>query len=131
MKKFVNILKLIDLKGKEHKIQIKPSNNPVKSEAACRSKLQYLTGQYLRAKYPFDVILEDFKCPDGFDLDFFLPKRKLAYEVQGRQHTEFVPFFHKNEAGFKEHQTRDSNKKRFCEINEITLIYIYTEEDLK
>lgn len=123
-------MKLTDLKGKIHKIQFKPSNNPIKSLAACRSKLQYETGLWLRAKYPFDPILEDFRCPDGFDLDFFLPKRLLAYEVQGRQHDKYVPHFHKNMAGFIESQSRDSNKKRFCEINDIELIYIYTDKDL-
>lgn len=118
--------------GKSRKINIKPSDFPVKDEDSCRSKLQYLTGQAVRLKYPFDVILEDFYVEgENFYLDFYLPNRRYAVEVQGRQHQEFVPHFHKNEAGFREHIERDQRKLQFCKINKIKLKYVFEDEDLK
>lgn len=117
--------------GKKIKIQIKPSDFPVKTEDSCRSKLQFLTGQTLRQKYPFDTILEDFYVDgENFYLDFFIPGKKLAVEVQGIQHQEYTPFFHKNQAGFKEHIERDQRKLHFCKINRIKLKYVFEEKDL-
>ncbi len=123
-------MKLFDLKGKEHKIIVRASDYPMRSQAACRSKLQYLVGQALKVKYPYETILEDFRCPDGFYLDFFIPSKMLAYEIQGKQHDEFVPFFHKNQKGFNEHKDRDYRKQQFCDKNSIKLNLIYTEEDV-
>lgn len=122
-------MKLTDLKGKIHKLRVKRSDYPIRTEAACRSKLQYIIGQKLQEKYPMDVILEDFHCPDGFYLDFFLPARLLAYEIQGEQHAKFTPFFHKSQSDFKESVLRDERKIKFCEINNIILCLIEKEED--
>lgn len=123
-------MQIIDLQGKSHKINIRPSKNEMRNEAACRSKLQYQTGQYLREKYPFDPILEDYLLV-GYYFDFFLPKRKMAVEIQGIQHDEFVPFFHKTKAKFKEAQIRDAAKQQLCDINGIKLYLIREAKELE
>lgn len=54
--------------------------------------------------------------------DFILPSRKLAVEVQGRQHATYVPHLHGSKAGFAKSQLRDRNKRAFFELNGITLV---------
>jgi len=103
---------------------------PVKAEAACKSNLQYRVGQIIKNKYPLDPILEDITLPKSrLSLDFFLPMRKLAVEVQGKQHKKFTPFFHKTKSSFDDQLKRDEEKEFFCQLNEIDLVYIYSEED--
>ena len=56
----------------------------------------------------------------------------LAVEVHGRQHYEFVPYFHKSKAGFIKSLARDEDKKDWCEVNNIKLIvlsYLDTDDD--
>jgi hypothetical protein len=123
-------MKARTLTGKEIQIENRPSQYPMRNEDGCKSALQYTTGQQVKLKYPFDPILEDVYIPEcGFYFDFWLPKRKIAVEIQGEQHNKFVKFFHKNEAGFREHQERDQRKKDFCRLNSIKLIEIFTEDD--
>ncbi len=64
-------------------------------------------------------------------LDFFLPQRMLAIEVQGEQHFQMNPFFHKSEADFQKQLNRDSQKEFFCELNNIELITAKSLNELK
>ena len=103
---------------------------PIKTEAACRSNLQYKVGQIIKIKYPLDTVLEDITLPKSrLSLDFFLPMRKIAVEVQGKQHKSFTPFFHKTKSSFDDQLKRDEEKEFFCQLNEIDLVYIDSEED--
>ena len=54
------------------------------------------------------------------ELDIFLPKERLAFEYQGRQHYSDV--FPSQSAWIQ--QKRDKNKKKICEAQEITLIEV-------
>lgn len=102
---------------------------PIKTEAACRSNLQYKVGQIIKSKYPLDPILEDVTLPRSrLSLDFFLPMRKIAVEVQGKQHKSFTPFFHKTKSSFDDQLKRDEEKEFFCQLNEIDLVYIDSEK---
>ena len=83
-------------------------------------------------------ILEEVKLPGSRDparrsvlfLDFFIPDIKFAVEVHGRQHYEYVPFFHKTKAGFYQSKRRDVIKKDWCELNEIELVTLnYAEPE--
>lgn len=123
-------MKVILLDGTPAEIETQPSKYPMRSEDSCRSKIQYKVGQLLRTKFPFDPILEDVPLPLGLYIDFFLPKRRLAVEVQGIQHNEFVGHFHKNQRGFINSKDRDSRKAEFCRINNIKLITCDNYEDL-
>jgi very-short-patch-repair endonuclease len=93
----------------------------MRSEGACKSKIQYEAGQLLKEEFPKDIILEEVYLPDGFYLDFFIPSRKIAVEVQGRQHTEFVPFFHGSRGSYLKSVARDQRKAQWCLMNEIEL----------
>lgn len=123
-------MKFIDTKGREHSIDIRPSRWQVKAEGAGRGKFQTLVGSILEELFPGDIVLEEFPCcGERLFLDFFLPRRKLAVEVQGRQHREFVAFFHNTMADFKAQQKRDKVKEEWCKINEIKLVKIDTGSD--
>lgn len=81
-------------------------------------------------------ILEEMKVQGAqfrnLYLDFFVPTLSLAIEVHGRQHYEFVPFFHKNRRGYIDSRKRDRLKREWCEHNELRLIelkYSDSEEE--
>jgi len=123
-------VKFEDLSGREHFIDIRPSRWPRKNIGEGRGKFQTEVGNIIDEIYPDEIILEEFPClGTGLYLDFFLPRRRLAVEVQGRQHRQFVAFFHKTKADFKAQQKRDILKEDWCKLNEITLIKIDTGTD--
>ena len=61
-------------------------------------------------------------------IDIFDFTSKIAYEISGRQHTEFVPHFHKSRSDFLGQIKRDMAKINFCEKNNITLVEIYPDD---
>ena len=51
-------------------------------------------------------------------------------EVDGRQHFEYTPFFHKSKIAFRRQKEHDIKKNKFCLKNGITLIRVpYWELD--
>jgi len=101
---------------------LRESSWPMKSSASCRSKIQFEIGQIVKKRYPLDPILEDITIPETrLSLDFYIPHRKIAVEVQGEQHQEMNPFFHKSLADFDGQKNRDDMKRFFCELNNIRL----------
>ena len=88
-----------------------------------KSQLQADVGSYIFKLLPNEVILEEFYIPiERLYLDFFIPRKMLAVEINGEQHEKFVPFFHGTMSNFKESVERDAKKKRWCELNNIRLI---------
>ena len=64
------------------------------------------------------------------ELDIYIPKLKLAFEYNGKQHYKWIRFFHKTKADFESQQYRDKIKKRICKQKGITLIRIKYDEEL-
>ena len=62
--------------------------------------------------------------------DFYNANKKIAIEVQGAQHTKYVPFFHQTRSDFASQIKRDEKKLEFCRINKIKLIEIYPEDQV-
>ncbi len=60
----------------------------------------------------------------NLELDIYNPEIKLAIEYNGRQHYDFVPFFHKNREAFLNQKYRDEIKRMKCKENGIQLIEI-------
>lgn len=126
-------MKFVDSSGREHSIDIRPSKWPRKENG--RGVFQSYVGDLLACIFPSDYILEEFPCVgDGGFIDFFLPRKLIAVEVQGSQHYTFNPFFHKTKADFNAQKARDRRKATWCELNHIKLIKIdvgETEENIK
>lgn len=65
-----------------------------------------------------------------YRFDFYLPKRKIAIEVQGPQHYEFNSLFYKTRSDFLKAQERDRQKVSYCLAHDIILYCIpYWEID--
>jgi len=126
-------MKIYNINGDLVQADIRPSKRPVKFKS--RSNLQKLVGEKLEQLYPRDTILEDFTIPDSrLSVDFFLPKRDLVIEVQGRQHDEYIPHFHgeKTTAGTYGTQiSNDRQKAAWADMNNFKLVEIRTEADLE
>ena len=55
--------------------------------------------------------------------DFYNATKNIVIEVQGRQHTKFVPFMHGgSKLNFLKQLKRDEDKIKFCNLNEIILL---------
>lgn len=88
--------------------------------------------EMLKEMYPGYTICEEVKLPGSRDpskksvlfLDFFIPNLMMGVEVHGRQHYEYVPFFHKTYAEFLKSQARDGIKEEWCSLNSIDLYHL-------
>jgi hypothetical protein len=97
---------------------------PKLSDERPRSALHLEVRELLRATFPSSPLLEEVPLPGsgGLFADFYLPQQKKMVEAHGRQHYEYVHFFHGDMMGFIKGKKRDSNKAEWCRINNITLI---------
>ncbi len=100
-----------------------------------KSTLHIKTRKLLLDTFPTDFIYEEVGIPMNSDktlyVDFYIPVRRIAVEVQGSQHYKFTSFFHKSKIEFLKAQENDRLKKQFCDINDITLVTLkYNEESL-
>ena len=125
-------MKFKGLNGREYSVQtnkyiVRPDNNRGRSQYHLRAR------DLLKDMFRSYTILEEMKLPGvtkiggSLYLDFYIPNLDLAFEVHGRQHYEFVPFFHKTKAGFMQAQRRDVLKGEWCEVNNIQLIELSYE----
>jgi len=71
-----------------------------------------------------------FNIGENLTLDFFCQKLSLVLEFQESQHNGYNPHFQKDKKEFIQQQQRDQKKKRWCKLNEITLIEV-RENELK
>lgn len=81
--------------------------------------------EFLKERYGFDTILEEIHlpgCVGSLFVDFLLPNRRLAVEVQGQQHRVYVAHFHLSPQGFLQQKRRDAVKRQWCETNGFTLV---------
>ena len=64
----------------------------------------------------------------GLAFDLLVDSKSLLVEVQGIQHRQFCPFFHKSVADFNDQKRRDRAKTRWAEENGYTLIVLHDNE---
>jgi len=91
---------------------------------------QVLTGVCFQENYRPDWL----KNPDtgyNLELDFWLPDFDTGIEVQGKQHNEFIPFFHGDEAGFEAQLQRDALKRRLCSERGVCVVNVYSPDDVE
>ena len=94
-----------------------------------RSKFQTEVKKFLRNYWLHNIVFEEFPIVGTrLTLDFYNANKKIAIEVQGRQHTGYVEFFHQNRMNFLHQLNRDKKKEHFCELNAITLVTIYEND---
>ena len=88
----------------------------MRSEESCRKIFETL--------YNFRFPKARPKFLKGLELDGFNNDYQIAFEYQGKQHYEFIPYFHQTVEKFEKLVQRDKIKKKLCEKHNISLIYI-------
>lgn len=94
-----------------------------------RSKFQTNVKKFVKKYWFENIVFEEFPIVGTrLTLDFYNANKKIAIEVQGRQHTQYVEFFHQDRINYLHQLKRDQIKERFCEINNIKLVTIYEND---
>ena len=100
------------------------------------SKLQIAVGDLLDKRFPQFHVRENYR-PDWLmssnltklELDFYVEELKIAFEIQGAQHIEFVPFFHGSRLNFEKRKLYDQEKKDLCYGRGVQLIELFSLMD--
>jgi hypothetical protein len=123
-------MKFKGLDGRTYSKNIDTDKYKMRSKKNCLSIGQYKLGKLLKKMHPGCTILEEFPCYGAgrLKLDFFIPSLKLAYEFDGRQHSQYVPHFHGDRKGFANSQLRDADKEEWCQKNGITLWHVTSDD---
>ena len=95
-----------------------------------RSKIQFKVKQFLKSYWQNHVVYEEFPVyGTRMKVDLLNATKKIAVEVNGRQHSAFNSFFHNNSrAKYLASIKRDVKKREWLEKNGFTLIEIEEEE---
>lgn len=97
-----------------------------------RSKFQFKVKKFLKKYWENHIVFEEFPLVGTkMSFDFYNSNKKIAIEVQGKQHTSYTPFFHgNNKVNYLSQLSRDKQKLEFCHLNNLTLVEVYPEDIL-
>lgn len=95
-----------------------------------RSKVQFKTKKFLEPFWKGQIVYEEFPVYGSrMTVDILNATKKLAIEVQGKQHGEFNKFFHNNSRlKYLEGIKRDIKKAEWLENNGFILLEIEEDE---
>ena len=94
-----------------------------------KSKISQSVQDFLKENTASYIWYSEYRVPGTrLKIDYLCPSLKIAIEVQGRQHENYVEFFHKSRTGYLAHIKRDVKKEKFLESNDYTLILIYDKD---
>ena len=90
-------------------------------------------GDYLFKIYPNLTVVKEkkfewLKNKTYLPIDFFIEEINVGIEVQGGQHFYPIPRFG-GEKGFKERQLLDKLKKKLCNSNGVSILYVTSKKD--
>jgi hypothetical protein len=83
----------------------------------CRAFFEEIMGVEFPTRRP--------KFLEGLEYDGYNEDLKLAFEYQGQQHYQFVPYVHRTPENFERTLENDKKKVRLSKENGITLIHIH------
>lgn len=109
------------------------TGNMSKGKVSNKSSLHLKARETITSTYPTLQILEEvpvqIRRSETLFLDFYIPLKKICFEVHGEQHYKFVAFYHSNMLNFLKAQKRDREKQEWCEHNGIKYISLpYNQE---
>src|SRR3989344_7474496 len=99
-------------------------NPPSKFEILCKKYLDDNNIKFIQ-EHSYKSFYRYKDCPYRFD---FYINNMFLFEIDGNQHFEFTPYFHKSMKSFEEQQKRDRLKNIFCEVNRIPLLRVSYSE---
>ena len=96
----------------------------VEWDSKSRSKVQNSVKKYLKKYWFCDIVFEEFPLVGSrMTFDFYNATKNIIIEVQGKQHTKFIPFMHaNNKINYLKQLKRDQDKIKFCNLNSIVLV---------
>ena len=117
-----------DLQGRLRFLNIEKRR--VKWDDASLSKFQFNIKQFLKPYWSYNIVYEEMPLVGTrLRLDLYNATRKIGIECNGKQHTDFNPFFHADSRiNYLAQIRRDSKKYQWCQNNSITLIDIYPDD---
>ena len=104
----------------------------IKWDGKSRSKAQFKVKQFLKPYWLANIVYEEFPVyGTRMSVDILNATKKIAIEVQGKQHSNFSRFFHANSRmKYLESIKRDLKKAEWLEKNNFKLIEVeYNEVD--
>ncbi len=119
-----------DLRGKKRTLK-NARKYLIDWEAKSPSKFQKATKDFLRQFWRGQTVFEELPVVGTrYRIDFYCANKAVAVEAMGKQHDQYTPFFHKSRLDYLSQIKRDEEKRRYCDINDITLVELY-ETDIK
>ena len=108
----------------------KVSKYLIKWNKKSRSKIQFKVKQFLKPYWENQIVYEEFPVYGSrMTVDIVNATKRVAIEVQGRQHSEFNKFFHKNSASnYLNSIKRDVQKRGWLELNNFKILEIEQED---
>lgn len=107
-----------------------PSKISSKGETKCREILERITGEKFDNVRPSWLV--NPVTGQSLELDCYNEKLKLAVEYNGIQHYKFNKYMHQNSRDkFQNQQYRDLIKKDLCQKNNVHLIVVPYDIDIK
>ena len=116
-------------------VQQKKLKPPVKYlvewDSKSKSKVQNSVKKYLKKYWLNDIVFEEFPLAGSrMTFDFYNATKNVIIEVQGKQHTKFIPFMHANsKINYLKQLKRDEDKINFCNLNDIILLEYFDGEN--
>ncbi len=100
-------------------------------DAPSKSKIQASVKNFLKKYWERDIVFEEFPLVGTrMTFDFYNATKNIVIEVQGKQHTKYISFFHGNsKINYLKQLKRDQDKLKFCEINEIEFFEYFQGEN--
>lgn len=94
-----------------------------KGERICKNYLEYIFERpFQKVRPPF---LYNTVTSENLELDMYNQEVNLACEYQGRQHYEYIPFFHgPTRDKFQNQKYRDERKAELCRKNRVPLLIV-------
>ena len=121
-------MRLLNIYGKPQKKSV--AKYLIKWNKKSRSKVQFKTKKFLEPFWKGHIVYEEFPVYGSrMTVDILNATKKLAVEVQGKQHGEFNKFFHNNSRlKYLEGIKRDIKKAEWLESNGFTLLEVEENE---
>jgi very-short-patch-repair endonuclease len=123
-------VKFYTLTGKQKRVT-RPYRYNIDWNGKSRSIMQEMVKEFLKEFWWHDIVFEEFPVAGSrMTFDFYNDTTRVAVEVQGRQHDEYVKYFHRNKLEFLKQKRRDADKREYCKINDIKLAEVRGEDKL-
>ena len=99
-------------------------------EKKSRSKIQFKVKQFLKEYWENHIVYEEFPVyGTRMKVDFLNATKKIAIEVNGKQHSSFSKFFHGNSRQkYLQSIKRDHKKFEWLQSNDFEVIEVEQDE---